>query len=95
MCGCIFALLAAFTPRLAMFLMWIFDVSNYQAAISSFWIGLLGFIFLPYTAVFYVLAHNPEMGLSPLGIAFVGLGVLLDISSLAGGGASGRRRYRR
>lgn len=95
MCGCIFALLAAFTPRLAMFLMWLLNISNFHAAIPNLLIGLLGFIFLPYTAVFYVLAHNPVTGLSPLGIAFVVLGVLLDISSLAGGGASGRRRRRR
>ena len=42
MCGCFVAIIALVSPRLAIFLVWLFDRSRMSAAFDSFWIALLG-----------------------------------------------------
>jgi hypothetical protein len=63
-------------------------------AFSSGWAGLIGFFVIPYTTLFYALVYRPGLGIGGLGV-IVALGVLLDLSSLASGGQSQRRRARR
>lgn len=92
--GCVFALVAWLSPRFALFLMQLFT-DRLERAFDSFLIGLLGFIFLPYTAVFYALAHQPGTGVQGFGWFIVGLGVLFDVSSWGAGGDRANRRYRR
>jgi len=87
-CACLFALLAASAPRLALILIWLF-ADWIGRAFDSFLVPLLGFIFLPLTTVIYVLV-SPG-GLSTFDIIFLVVGVLLDLGSY-GGGAYGRRR---
>ena len=87
-CACLFALLAAATPRLALVLMWLFT-GWIGRAFDSFIIPLLGFIFLPLTTVIYVLAYPG--GLSTFEWILLVLGVVIDLGSY-GGGAYGRRR---
>ncbi|NLF13330.1 MAG: hypothetical protein GX597_16220 [Anaerolineaceae bacterium] len=87
-CACLFALLAASAPRLALILIWLF--TNWIGrAFDSFLIPLLGFIFLPLTTVIYVLVFPG--GLSTFDIILLVVGVIFDLSSY-GGGAYGRRR---
>jgi hypothetical protein len=87
-CACLFALLAAGAPRLALFLMWIF--TNWIGrAFDSFLIPLLGFLFLPLTTVIYVLVFPG--GLSTFDWLLLIVGFLIDLGSY-GGGAYGRRR---
>ena len=50
MCGCLVALAAFVSPRLAIFLIWLFG-DRMSIAFDSFWWGLLGFIFLPWTTL--------------------------------------------
>jgi hypothetical protein len=94
MCGCIFALGAAFFPRIGVILLWIFT-PLVSRAFSGIILPILGLIFLPYTTLFYVLVYNPVTGVSIWGILFVILGFLFDLGSYAGGGWSGRRRWAR
>ena len=54
MCGCIVALIALISPRFAIFLVWLFDNDRMSAAFNSFWIGFLGFLFLPWTTLAWV-----------------------------------------
>ncbi len=87
-CACLFALLAASAPRLALILIWLF--TNWIGrAFDSFIIPLLGFIFLPLTTVIYVLVFPG--GLSTFDIILLVVGVIFDLGSY-GGGAYGRRR---
>lgn len=80
-CGCLFALLAGVTPRLALGLVWIF--SEYvERAFDSFIVPFLGLVFLPYTTLFYVLVYDPT-GMSLFGIMFVVFGFLLDLGAYA------------
>jgi hypothetical protein len=72
----------AFAPRLVIILAWLF--SDRWDAVWDTWIWpLLGFIFLPYTTIMYVLVWNIATGVSGWDWLWIGLGVLLDIMKWA------------
>jgi hypothetical protein len=82
-------LFALVTPRFIMFLLWLF--SDYlNTAFSSGWWGILGFLFLPTTAIGYAIAQNEfttaDGGLEAAGIILIVLGVVLDLGLLGGSG---------
>src|SRR4051812_20952707 len=93
-CGCLLVLLGSAFPRLALFFTWIFT-SRVDTAFDGFLLPLAGFIFLPYTTLFYVIAYAPNSGVSTFGWIFVAFGVLLDLGNWLGSGRQGRRRQRR
>jgi hypothetical protein len=92
--GCLFALISAFSARLALFLLWVFT-DRLSVAFSSGWEGVIGFVFLPYATLFYALVDEPHKGVDPFGWVIVALGILLDLSSHLFGSRAGRRRARR
>ena len=92
--GCLFALISAFSARLALFLVWIFT-DRLSIAFRSGWEGILGFIFLPYATLFYALVYQPHKGVDGFGWVIVALGILLDLSSHMFGGRAGRRRAKK
>ena len=59
--GCLVALLAAISPRLVIFLLWIFT-DRLTIAFRSGWEGIIGFVLLPYTTLFYALVYEPGRG---------------------------------
>src|SRR6204780_3302559 len=89
--GCLLALLAAISPRLVIFLLWVFS-DRLAIAFHSGWEGIIGFLLLPYTTLFYVLVYAPGRGVDSFGWFIVALGVLLDLSSHAFGSRTRRRR---
>jgi hypothetical protein len=91
-CACLFALLAAGAPRLALVLMWIFTDWVFRAFHNGIIVPLLGLLFLPLTTVIYVLVYPG--GLSGFDWVLLIVGVLIDLGSY-GSGARGRRRRRR
>ena len=81
-CGCLIAMLAAFAPRLVIILAWLF--SNRWDVVWDTWVWpLLGFIFLPYTTIMYVLVWNIATGVSGWDWMWIALGLLLDITKWA------------
>jgi hypothetical protein len=88
--GCLLALLAAISPRLALVLVWIFT-NLVDRAFEGFLLPLLGLVFLPLTTLVYVLAYRPAVGVTGWGWFFVVLAVLFDLGSY-GGGVFSRRR---
>lgn len=87
--GCLFAVLALITPRFILFILWLFtDYLN--TAISSGWLGLLGFLFLPTTTIAYAIARNEFTtitgGIEAAGILVIVLGVVIDVGLLGGSG---------
>lgn len=78
-------------PRVALFFMWLFT-DRLSIAFDSFLMGLLGFLLLPYTTVFYALAYAPVGGVSGLGWFFVILGFIIDIGSYTSGGYANKQR---
>ena len=86
---CVFILLAFFTPRIVLFILFLF--TNYLArAFDGFVLPFIGFLFLPATTLAYAIAQNELGGLNGLGIIVVLIGLAVDIG-LIGGGASRRR----
>jgi len=91
--GCFVVLFAAAMPRFALFMMWVFGYDKMALAMDSFILGLLGFLLLPYTTVFYILAYAPQGGVSGFGWFIVVFGFLLDISAHARSGKEGKTVY--
>lgn len=92
-CGCLVFLAAALSPRLALFLIWIFSSPNrLSIAFESFWIGFIGFLFLPWTALAWVVAYQPVVGVRGFGWFVVALGVIFDISSYTSGAQARRNQ---
>ena len=53
---CLYVLIGLIFPRLALFLTWLFR-REWVAVLHPWWVGLLGFLFLPFTTLAYVLIH--------------------------------------
>ena len=91
-CSCLFAILASFAPRLALFLIWAFTPYVGRAFHNSFIWPLLGLLFLPFTTLIYTFAYQPGVGFTGWGWFFVVLAFLLDLSSYSGSAYSNRDR---
>lgn len=89
---CVFLLAFGIGPRVALVFIWIFG-DRVGAAFSTWAWPLLGFIFLPWTTLMYVLAWGPLHGVSGWGWVAVGIGVFLDTVGYSG--RSARKRTQR
>jgi hypothetical protein len=87
---CFVFVLALLGPRLAFLYAWIFTPRVADAFTGGFWLPLLGFLFLPWTALAYVLAWSPAVGVTGIGWAVVALGLVADLSSYASRTAQNR-----
>lgn len=82
---CCFVLVLGFLgPRFAFLWVWLATARVELAFGGSFWVPLLGMLFLPWTALAYVLVWAPGFGVSALGWMVVALGFVLDIASYFG-----------
>ena len=83
---CLVALFALISPRLALFLLWIFS-NVLSRAFDSWVLPLLGFFLLPWTTLAYAAFWDWGPGNHVTGFEwfFVGLAFVIDISSYAGG----------
>jgi hypothetical protein len=82
-CGCLVIFLGAFFPRFTIVMIELFTDLN-DRAFESFWVGFLGFLFLPYTTLAYVLMNNWQDGVRGFGWFLVVLGFVFDLSSYTG-----------
>jgi hypothetical protein len=87
--GCLLAIFAGFFPRIALVCLWIFT-NDVDRAYDSFIVPLLGLIFLPLTTLVYALAWSPVGGVEGIEWLWVGIALLLGLSTY-GGGARARR----
>jgi hypothetical protein len=83
--GCLLVVIAVFTPRIGLLLMWIFTPYVSRAFHGGFIWPFLGLLFLPITTIMYSLAFNPVTGVTGLRWLWVALGVILDIAWHSGG----------
>ncbi|MEZ5175102.1 MAG: hypothetical protein R2823_02700 [Acidimicrobiia bacterium] len=88
---CLFAVMALIGPRVAAFFWWLFDTDRWSATFDSFWVGLIGFLFVPWLTLAWVLVA-PD-GVRGFDYVVIALAVLGDLMSYSGGGYSNRRRY--
>jgi hypothetical protein len=93
--GCLIFLFGLLTPRVVLFILWIFTNYLSRAYGSWFW-PTLGFFFLPSTTIAYAVAQNAFDGVKGWGLVVLIIGVFVDLSLHGGGGrAAGRRGWRR
>ncbi len=91
-CGCVIALLAMLSPRIAIFFTWLFT-DRMSVAFTSFWMGLAGFILLPWTTLAWAVVYAPVRGVTGFGWFFVILALVVDLSTHVGT-AQARREKR-
>jgi hypothetical protein len=85
--GCLFALGAAFFPRLILLMVWIAR-PVYVDAVFDTWIWpLLGLLFLPFTTLMWVLLDQPPVGVHGWDWLWIVIAVFLDLGNYAGVGA--------
>lgn len=84
-CGCLVLLASAFSPRLGILLLWLFS-DRLTQAFDSGWVGILGFLFLPWTTLAWAVAYQPafDVGVTGIGWFLVVFAFLVDLSTHAG-----------
>jgi hypothetical protein len=87
--GCLLAIVALFSPRLALFFIWLFG-DLLSRAFDSWIVPLLGFFLLPWTTLTYAAFWDWGVGHHVTGFEwfFVILAFVIDLSSYGAG-----RRY--
>jgi drug/metabolite transporter (DMT)-like permease len=90
---CLVVLLGALVPRVTLFLLWLFTEPPWTRVLQPWWLGLLGFIALPYTTLAYVaISHwSGAVSTSNMGHLIVMIVALVfDVGAWGGG----HRHYR-
>jgi len=90
--GCLFAIFAAFTPRLAFLFLWIFT-PLVNRAFTGIILPILGLIFLPFTTLIYILVYNPTFGLTGWDWLWIILAFLLDIGAYGASAYTNKDRF--
>ena len=75
---CAIAVLGILGPRALMLFWWLADPVRWNVVFGGALAPILGFLFLPWTTLMYVLVWSAG-GLSLAGWLLVGLGVVIDI----------------
>ena len=81
--GCFVVVFALISPRLALFLVWVFT-DFVSRAFDGFLLPLLGFFFLPWTTLAYALLYKPVTGLPTFGWFVVIFAFIVDLGSYGG-----------
>ena len=89
--GCLTGLVAGFS-RIMLLMIWLARPVMMDATFGSFIIPCLGFMFLPFTTLMYVLLKQGVGTIQGLDWLWLFLAVLLDIASIGAAGASNRNR---
>ena len=88
---CLLVILALLLPRVVMFFIWL--MTNWFSRAYDTWIWpLLGFIFMPYTALAYMAAMLHAGSVTGGWLALVIVAAIVDISHWGGGGRKAFRR---
>ena len=88
---CLLALLALISPRLVLFLLWIFsDVLSH--AYNSWILPLLGFFLLPWTTLVSALTWSAGHRVDGFDWFLVAIAFLLDLGSYMGSGRARRHK---
>ena len=85
---CLASVMVLIGPRAGILVWWLMDQPRWNAAFDNFLWPFLGFLFVPWTTLAFVLVS--QNGVDGFDWIWLGLGVLADVFSW-GGGAYGNR----
>ncbi len=88
---CLVAVLMLVGPRAGILVWWLIDQPRWESAFDNFLWPLLGFLFLPWTTIVFVLVA-PGGDITGFDWVWLALGLIVDLGSY-GGGRYGRRGY--
>jgi hypothetical protein len=88
---CLFTTLLFLGPRAGILVWWLMSPARWNLAFQSFIWPLLGFLFLPWTTLMYVIIFPG--GITGFDWIWLGLGVLADIGMYAGGGYGNKSKF--
>ena len=87
---CLFLSLVFFGPRMVILLWWLIEPIRWSATFETFFLPLLGFLFLPWTTLMYVVVAPG--GLAGFDWLWMALALAADAGSYASGAMGGRGR---
>lgn len=87
---CVIAALFTLGPRAAILFWWIIQPIRWGETFDTFLWPFLGFLFLPWTTLMYVLVY--PAGINGFDYVWLGFGIAFDVFSWAGGGWTNRNR---
>jgi len=79
---CLFTTIILLGPRIGILVWWLLQPGLFAAAFNTFIIPFLGFLFLPWTTLMYLVVF--PRGIVGFDWIWLGLGVLADIASYSG-----------
>ncbi len=85
---CLILSAALLGPRIILVFWWLVDSVRWNATFDTILLPILGFLFLPWTTMIYVLVL--PQGITGLDWLGLGLALIADVGSLAGGAFRGR-----
>jgi len=86
----IYAVFLFVGPRAGLALWWLADQAKFSKVYDTFFLPLLGFIFLPLTTIMWTLVWQVG-GIQGWGWFWIALGLVADIAAFAPGGYSSNR----
>lgn len=89
---CLFTTLVMLGPRAAIVVWWLLDPARWGATFDTILWPIAGFLVLPLTTLVYV-AVAPG-GVEGLDVVWIGLALILDVSSWTGGAYGNRGQMR-
>ena len=89
--GCLVALLALISPRVALVAIWLFD-DLLGKAFESVWVPLIGFFLLPWTTLAYAVMWSSKQQVMGFEWFLVIVAFFFDLASMRGGGRFSKRR---
>jgi hypothetical protein len=89
---CAAAVLLLLGPRVFILFWWLVDFQRWENAFDTWIWPLLGFLFLPWTTLMFVVVA-PFGNVRDWDWVWLGFALLADLVSYSGGGYQGRSRY--
>ena len=89
--GCLTGIIAGFS-RITLLMLWFARPVMMNAAFSTFIIPCLGFLFVPFTTLMYVILIQGVGGIQGLDWLWLVLAAVMDIASIGAAGAANRNR---
>jgi hypothetical protein len=91
---CLLGVLAFFTPRIVLALLWLFGGGYLGRAYQTVIWPVLGFLVMPLTTLAYAFGMNSNGSVSGFYLVLVVIAVLVDLGIIGGGEASRRKKKR-